>query len=128
MKFTITQGFCNRKVCVRGLHKIAFEVFALKIGLDEALKPLYDAVRAYVMRGEGDRIVLWAQASNSPDYRNCAYTSDGSVFPRDVVTLELAFIGFSVDLSPDQGALQALKDKHNEVLGTNWTWAPIDEK
>jgi hypothetical protein len=128
VKFTVRQnGVCNSKKCVRGLHKIAFEVFAQTFGVEEALKPRYDAVREYVMRGKGERQVVLAQAGNYPDYRNFAATSNGSIFPIDVVAFQLAVIGFMVDLSPNQSALEAIKQIHREKLGTSWSWVPIHE-
>lgn len=125
-KFTIDQnGLCNTKQCVRALHKIALEVFAQKFGVEEALSSRYDAVRDFVIRGKAERVALLAPASDRFEYKNFAATSDGTVFPIDVVVFQLVVIGFTVDLSPSQESLSALKQKHSEILGTNWTWTPI---
>ncbi len=125
-KFAIHQnGLCNTKQCVRALHKIAFEILARKFGVDEAGSSRFDAVRNFVIRGRGERVALLAPAAERFEYKNVAAISDGTVFPTDVVAFQLVMIGFAVDLSPSQESLPALKQKYNEILGSNWTWAPI---
>ena|GEM_PF-4796353 len=121
---TIEQrGILNCKKAVRGLHKIGLELICREIGAVGILADRFNAVRAYVLRGRGERRVLLFGNST---YINRAWSTESSNFGSDVAAFQLTVIGCVVDLSPEQEHIERLKRmallKHGP---SGWTWVPI---
>jgi hypothetical protein len=125
---TIRQhGVCNSKSAIRGLHKIALEVLAFYLGVDEACKSAYDSVRVFVRKGKGRRVVLLLPCGDS-QYRNEVIRPCGPTDEQCVVGFRLGAVRFVVDLSHDQHFIDILRSICRSAYGSNWTWVPIDEK
>ena len=120
---TEQQGILNCKKAVRGLHKIGLELICREIGAVGILADRFNAVRAYVLRGRGERRVLLFGDSA---YINRVWSTESSIFGRDVATFQLTAIGCMVDLSPEQEHVERLKRMASRTLGpSGWTWVPI---
>lgn len=119
-------GFCNNKQAIRGLHKIALEILAFYNGVEEARRRFYDAVRLFVRKGKGQRIVLLIPCGDTR-YRNEVIPPCGPPEQPCVVGFRLGAIRFVVDLSPDQRHLDTLRAICRAGYSNDWTWVPVSE-
>jgi hypothetical protein len=122
------RGLCQTKTALRALHKVALSLFALQYGMEGAQSARYDAVRRYVLAGDGERTSLMFLMASGMEYRNEPFKSSGAVFPAEVIAFRLVTVGFFIDLSPTQEHLADLKSLCSRMLeGRGWTWAPCSE-
>jgi hypothetical protein len=105
----------------RGIHKIALSSLAYFLGHELAASPTFDAVRTYVVKGHGDRQVLFRFADDqkyshlvSPPY----VSKDGL----HLVGMRLGMVEFIVDLSPQMSLLQGV---HEKSLGSEAEYHPM---
>lgn len=107
----------------RGIHKIALNATAYFLGLEAAIDPQLDPVRAFVRNGSGNRRIL-ALVSRDSEYRNTVWApyrhKDGLT-----VVVRLVMMEFVVDLSPTQAALPLLTTELERTRGKNgWSLLP----
>lgn len=112
----------------RGITKIAFSSFAYFMGPEMALPEKFNAVRAFVCDGIGQRPILMT-AGEDPRYSNRAWPPYQSENGEYVVPLRLATAEFLIDLSP---ALSSSALFEAELAKTteskNWTWIPAQPR
>jgi len=106
---TFIQPITLTKKVIRAMHKIAFETMCFQRGAAKVLDSRYDALRRYILRGNGSRSV------GVP--RDLSSISADTVMRRPVVGLQrlvntLDFIAelrmgitFRIDLTPDQSVV-----------------------
>lgn len=95
---------------VRGLHKIAFELLCKQLGADHVLDRRYDPIRAYVLRGVGNR-VFGVRRTNpiGPETRLGIQMIPLPRWESWLCVLDIG-VSFSIDLSPENRMAQLLAD------------------
>jgi hypothetical protein len=111
---------------VRGVHKMAFELFALHLGARAVLDARYDAVRRFVLEGKGVRHILvgmgggpWPSPFLVPTAIDCGDTRYAMLFG-------ILEVSFWVDLTPTQEVLPAFMRRVERESGTHgWSYLPL---
>ena len=108
----------------RAVYKVALGVLALERGPTVAAHPMFDAVRAFVLQGEGAfgllmpgevepfatvfRASIWEGAASHP-----------------IIALTFFGVPLLADLDPEQGGVRALREGlEAEVPAGEWFWLP----
>ncbi len=100
----------------RGLHKIALEVLAYYQDAASALTPAYDPTRAFVVDGQGDRIIVWGPSGDG-QYRSDATPPRVHGDCGVVAVFRLAVFDFYVDLTPGQSLVPEIIDRLDASVG-----------
>jgi hypothetical protein len=110
---------------VRGIVKIAFSSLAF-FRPSEVLTDKHDAIRRFVIEGEGLRKIIWMAAPDKKfmnQVRPPLRHESGDYF---AISFPLANIDFVVDLSPDMRLFPIFKAKAYQLYGSNgWSWLPL---
>lgn len=110
---------------VRGIAKIAFSAFAMICGAEKARSAEFDALRAFVVNGDGVRRTLVSAAEDST-YRLAAtpYEAIDGV-PSVLMDIRIACIHFLIDLSPTESRLAEVREMLSKTSGDQgWTVLP----
>lgn len=110
---------------VRGITKIAFTLLAHRIGADQVLESHFDAVRRYVLGGEGVRHIV-VSADGDTQYRHEVTSFTFKKSGEHAIAVRLGVPEFLVEFSSED-RFQDLVMLAQEFRPGQWTVLPVEE-
>jgi len=107
----------------RAVYKVAFGALAYFLGADEALRDIYDPVRAFVRKGLGSFDVLMMGGATDHDH---AFYPPVILPGCELPMFEMAIFGvsFAVDLDPAQRGLALMRGRLTDRDVRDWMVLP----
>jgi hypothetical protein len=123
-QISFKQEFGREPKLRRAIYKVAFGTLTYYLGASEALRHVYDPVRAFVRKGQGDFDVLMMTGSET-DESHCfsqPITLEGCTMP--IIEFAIFGIVFGVDLDPQQRGMAQIRKRLTEREVQNWLILP----
>lgn len=108
----------------RAIYKVAFGTLAFHLGAAEALRDVYDPLRAFVRKGQGefDALVMSAGEMNGSHYFCPPIIPEGCTMP--ILDIAIFGVSFGLDLDPEQKGLAQMRERLTERQVQNWMVLP----
>lgn len=107
----------------RAIYKVGFGTLALRLGVAEALRDVYDPVRAFVRKGAGDfDVLMLADQADGHHFFGYPALLPGCTLP--IIELAVFGVWFAVDFDPQQRGLVQMGAALTERQVPNWMILP----
>ena len=108
----------------RAIYKVAFGSLAFHLGAAEALRDVYDPVRAFVRKGRGDFDVLMMSGGemDASHYFCRPIVPEGCTMP--ILDIAIFGVSFGLDLDPEQKGLTLMRFRLTERDVQDWMILP----
>jgi hypothetical protein len=123
-RISFSQEFGREPKFRRAVYKVAFGTLAYHLGAAEALRNVYDPVRAFVRKGHGDFDVLMMSGGDMAEahYFCRPIIPEGCILP--VLDIAIFGINFGLDLDPEQAGLAQMRARLTQRRARNWMILP----